>query len=73
MAQRPWSDRLSSDVRAWSDSIAALAVDALVDHGLVGRDDLDRATAIVSQEVFARLCLLDYPPAEEPEPPPSDA
>jgi hypothetical protein len=68
----PWSDRLAASVKTWSDEIAALVVDALVDAGLVDRNNFQRAFAIVSEEVFARLCVRDYPPRGESELPGSD-
>ena len=52
-------------VKSWSDNVAAFVVDALVEARLVGRDDIESATAITSEEIFVRLYLLDYPPAEE--------
>jgi hypothetical protein len=69
MSPRPWSESLSASVKEWSDRVAILCSDALFNGGLIRREDLEQATAIISEEVFVRLCLLDYPPAEEPEPP----
>ncbi len=54
-------------INEWSDSVAGLAVDALVDHGLIQRADFDRAAKIVSKEIVVRLCLRDYPPPEDPK------
>jgi hypothetical protein len=73
MGEGRWSDRLSAGVKAWSDHVADLAADALVEAQLVGRDHRDRAAAVISEEVFVRRCLLDFPPASESELPPSDA
>lgn len=72
MQNQPWSDRLSAGVKLWNDNVAAFAVDALVEAGLVGRGDFEKATAITSEELFVRLCLLDYPAAEESDLPPLD-
>ena len=69
----PWSDRLSAGVKAWSDHVANLAADALVEARLVNRDDFERAAAIISEEVCVRLCLHDFPPASEAELPPAAA
>jgi hypothetical protein len=56
--QRPGSRR-----GAITSPPAALAADALIDAGLLSREQFDQAAATVSEEVFVRLCLLDYPPA----------
>jgi len=39
-------------------------VDALIDHGLVRRDDFDAAVAI-AEEIQIRLTLADYPAVDE--------
>lgn len=67
MSENRWSDRLSAGVKAWSDQIAVLAADALVEARLVRRDDFDRTATVIADEGFARLCLRDYPPADESE------
>ena len=72
MDEGRWSDRLSAGVKAWSDHVAALAADALVEAQLVRRDDFDKAAAVIAEEVFVRLCLHDFPPAGESERPSSD-
>ena len=64
MAKEIWSNRLAAEVKAWSDKIAPLIVDSLLDARLIRHEDLQRATAIVSEEIFVRLCLLDYPPSK---------
>jgi hypothetical protein len=56
--------------KQWCEKVAALAVDRLLDAGLVRRDDLVGATAIVAEEVFVRLCLEDYPPRSPRDRPP---
>ncbi len=64
MADR-WSDEFSTRVREWCDAVATLGVNVLADAGLVSRADFERAAGIVAEEVFVRLCLLDYPPSPE--------
>ena len=59
-------------VNSWSEKIAALGVDMLVDHGLIQKADFERATSIVAEEIRARLAIGDYPPPEQAEPPPDD-
>jgi hypothetical protein len=66
------SDRLSAGVKSWSDQIATLAADALIEARLVSRDDFDRVADVIAEEIFARLCLLDFPPTNESELPPPD-
>jgi hypothetical protein len=73
MAEDRWSDRLSAGAKSWSDQIARLAADALVEARLVNRDDFDKAADVIAEEVFARLCLRDFPPTEESELPPSES
>jgi hypothetical protein len=65
MTMPNWSNRLAAEVRMWSDHVAALAVDSLLDAGLIRPNELKRATNIVSEEIFVRLCLRDYPPSKE--------
>jgi len=45
----------------WSEHVAALGVDALVDHGLIQKEDFEKAAAIVALEINVRLCANDYP------------
>ena len=52
---------------AWSRAVAALAVDELVDHGLVKLEDFDSAVDIAANEIQIRLAMGDYPPAFETE------
>jgi hypothetical protein len=60
-----WSDHLADGVKAWSDNVACIVADALMDGGVITEDALDRATAIIAEEIFARLCVRDYPPRDE--------
>jgi hypothetical protein len=46
----------------WCESVAALAVDALLDAGLLPRERLEDAKAIIATEISVRLYLNDYPP-----------
>ena len=46
----------------WAASVAAMAVDALLDAGLVTREHFETASAVVAEEIFVRLCCNDYPP-----------
>jgi hypothetical protein len=57
------------DVKSWSEGVAVLAADALLDAGLIKRENFDRAVSIVAEEILVRLALGDYPPPEEPQPP----
>lgn len=50
------------DVEEWSRSVAGLSVDALIDAGLLRKEDLDVAAAVVAEEISVRLALGDYPP-----------
>jgi hypothetical protein len=52
---------------SWSEKVAGLGVDMLVDHGLIKKQDFDRATGIVAEEIRVRLAIGDYPPPEKIE------
>jgi len=45
----------------WSQDIAVLAADALVDAKLLSSDDLAKATEIIAEEIWVRLNLGDFP------------
>jgi uncharacterized protein YqgQ len=47
---------------SWCKMVAALGVDMLIDYGLIKKEDFDRATAIVAEEILVRLSMGDYPP-----------
>ena len=49
-------------VKDWCKQVAIFGVDMLVDHGLLKKEDLDRAADIVAEEILVRLALGDYPP-----------
>jgi hypothetical protein len=50
------------DAKEWCDVVASLGIDILLDEGIVKPDDLDRAIAIVSEEIWTRLAMGDLPP-----------
>ena len=50
---------------SWSRKVAALTLDALVDHGLLRREDLDAAVEIAAEEIQIRLAMADYPSIDE--------
>jgi hypothetical protein len=45
----------------WSRQVAELATDALVTAGLLPRDRLEQANAIVAEEIYVRLAMRDRP------------
>ena len=47
--------------QAWSQKVASLAADALLDAKLIGPADLDAARELISQEIVVRLALGDRP------------
>jgi hypothetical protein len=58
------------DAKTWCKQVAEIAVDQLVYDGLCKSEDLETVTAIVADEIFARLCVGDVPPpVEYPEKP----
>jgi hypothetical protein len=54
-------------LQTWSDAVAELAVDALVDARVVAKEDTERAVAVIAQEIFVRLILGDWPPFQLPQ------
>ena len=52
----------NTTAQKWALDSAAVAVDALMDAGLVPRDGFERARSVVAEEILVRLCLNDYPP-----------
>ena len=50
------------DIRTWSDDIAILIADALVDSGHISKENLSAVANIVSEELYVRLTVNDYPP-----------
>jgi hypothetical protein len=58
--------------KAWSEAIAALVVDALRYAKIVQKDDNDRAIEIAADEIYARLCVRDYPPHMDGDPSAND-
>jgi hypothetical protein len=53
-------------LESWCEGRASIAVDALLDANLVRREDFDRAVEIVTEELFVRLIIGDYPPLQTP-------
>ncbi len=54
-----------TNVSDWSEKVASLAVDRLVDAGLVKKEDFGSAVALAAEEIRVRLTLGDYPPADD--------
>jgi hypothetical protein len=61
----PWSEQFAGRVREWCDKVARLGVDALVDAESVAKGKFERASGIIAEELFVRLCIVDYPPVPE--------
>jgi hypothetical protein len=53
------------NIETWSNDIAALISDALVDASLLKREDMPRANEIIAEEIWIRLQLGDTPPETE--------
>lgn len=51
-------------MESWSEKVAGLGVDMLVDNGLIQKADFELAKSIVAEEIRIRLALGDYPPPE---------
>ena len=46
----------------WSQDIAILISDALVDGGCIKREQMIRVAEIVAEELLVRFLVEDYPP-----------
>jgi hypothetical protein len=57
-----------TDMKAWSEKIADLAVDALVHGNVLRKEQFSRARDIVAEEILVRLCLGDLPPRDTTPP-----
>ncbi|WP_017658948.1 hypothetical protein [Baaleninema simplex] len=51
--------------KSWSQHVAGLGVDMLVDNGLIKKEDFELAVEIVAEEIWVRLTMEDYPPMTE--------
>ncbi len=54
------------DIVSWSKRVAELALDRLVDEGLLKREDFDAAVGPAAEEIEIRLAMGDYPDIEDP-------
>jgi hypothetical protein len=61
----PADDRALHD---WSDAVALLVADALVDGGIVAPGEFARASEIIAEELWIRLLTNDRPPPPPPHP-----
>jgi hypothetical protein len=50
------------EIQTWSDSVAEIVVDAMVDAKLVKIENFTQAVAVASMEISVRLICGDYPP-----------
>ena len=46
---------------AWSRAVAELAADGLVTAKILAKDDLQKATEIIAEEIYVRLVAGDRP------------
>ena len=46
---------------AWSHTVAELAADGLVTAKILAKDDLQKATEIIAEEIYVRLVAGDRP------------
>ena len=49
--------------KRWANQIAHYVTHALITGGVVAGDKNASAVAIIEEEIWARLCVRDYPPA----------
>jgi hypothetical protein len=55
------------EMQIWSDDVAGIVVDAMVDAKLVELEKFKDAVDVVSLEIFVRLICGDYPPPCKPK------
>jgi hypothetical protein len=61
-----WQQVADKPHMLWCLKVASLGVDELARAKLVPQNELERATKIVAEEIFVRLCAGDMPPAGRP-------
>ena len=54
-------------IEEWTNKIAGIAVDALIDYGSVNEKDREASEEVVAEEILVRLILGDYPPPKQIE------
>jgi hypothetical protein len=52
----------NEEIQVWCNSVAEIAVDAMLGCELVKKDNFKLAVDIVAEEIFVRLIVGDYPP-----------
>ncbi|HEX8250013.1 MAG TPA: hypothetical protein VF599_17705 [Pyrinomonadaceae bacterium] len=55
------------EMQIWSDDVAAIVVDAMVDAKLVELEKFKDAVEVASLEILVRLICGDYPPPCKPK------
>jgi hypothetical protein len=60
------------ELQSYSEKLAALAVDALLDANIVARSDFEEATQIAATEIYVRFFANDWPPRCGPVPKDAD-
>ena len=58
----PWSAQFDEGVKRWCERMAVFSVDALVDAGVVRREEFRRGVDVVAEELLVHLGMLNYPP-----------
>ena len=51
---------------SWSEAVASLCADALVENGLVREEFTELAAKVITEEIWMRLSIGDNPPIKEP-------
>ena len=65
MDKEVWERDFDSQTREWCAKVAGLVADALATAGVVAHDQLERVVEVATEEIYARLCVRDYPPSSE--------
>lgn len=52
----------NEEFQKWSNDVAVLAADAVIDAKLINKEKFEDAVAVIGEEIFVRLIIGDYPP-----------
>ena len=61
------NEKADEEIKIWSDTIAAIIVDAVIDAKYVKPENFEEVVSIVSMEIYVRLAIGDYPPPYKPK------
>lgn len=57
----------SEEFQKWSNDVADLVADAMIDAKFITEDQFEQAVEVIGAEIFVRLITGDYPPPLKPK------